>query len=238
MGLEHHFRRVLHRRVYSVAAPNDIWHIDGYHRLIRCRIIIHEGIDGYSRLIMFLKAATNNRADTMLHSFQGVAEFGLPCRVQMDKGGENMLVAQYMLEHPHRGVGQGSAIVGRSIHNQRIECLWKDLFSGCISYFYFFFYFLEDCGLLQINDDLNIYAVQYAFLPIIQQQLDSFRLGWSHHSMRTENNRSPMQLWVSGLLEINCHLPAHPARTGTMTVSCLFLYYIEYYYGLATVGKF
>ena len=30
-GVEAHVRNVLHRRKYS---PNDLWHIDGYHKLI------------------------------------------------------------------------------------------------------------------------------------------------------------------------------------------------------------
>ena len=73
-------------------------------------------------MIMFLQASNNNCADTMLRAFQtGVAEFGLPSKEKINKGGENVLVAQYMLEHPDQGSGRGSAIVGRSIHNQRIE---------------------------------------------------------------------------------------------------------------------
>ncbi len=34
----------------------------------------------------------------------------------MDKGGENVHVAQYMLEHPKRVIGQDSVIAGRSVH--------------------------------------------------------------------------------------------------------------------------
>ncbi|KAF7653786.1 hypothetical protein LDENG_00078580 [Lucifuga dentata] len=48
-----------HRR-YSAEAPNSLWHIDGNHKLIRWRIVIHGGIDGFSHLIVYLNASTNN----------------------------------------------------------------------------------------------------------------------------------------------------------------------------------
>lgn len=134
-GVRARCRNVLHRRQYSVPSPNSLWHIDGYHKLIRWRLVIHGAIDGYSRLIMFLKVSPNNRAETVFDAFvKGVEEFGLPSRVRMDRGGENVLVARYMIEHPERGPGRGSAITGRSTHNQRIERLWKDLFLGCVSF--------------------------------------------------------------------------------------------------------
>ena len=41
-------------------------HIDGHHKVIRWRIIVHSGIDGYSRLPVRITAATNNRTDTVL----------------------------------------------------------------------------------------------------------------------------------------------------------------------------
>ena len=36
----------IQRRVYEVEAPNSIWHIDGNHKLIRWKLVIHGAIDG------------------------------------------------------------------------------------------------------------------------------------------------------------------------------------------------
>jgi hypothetical protein len=160
--------------------------------------MIHGGIDGYSWLVTFLRVSTNNCSDTVLgHFLEAVDEFGLPSRVRMDRGGENIGVAMYMVNHPSRGPDSGSAITGRSTHNQRIEQLWRDLFSGCISFFYYFSYSLEQMQLLEVNSDVDLLALQFVFTPIIQHHLDMFRLGWSHHKLRTEGNRTPMQLWIS-----------------------------------------
>ena len=69
IGLENRLRRTLHRRQYVVASPNALWHIDGHHKLIRWRLVVHGGIDGYSRIPVFLKVAANNKADTVLSAF-------------------------------------------------------------------------------------------------------------------------------------------------------------------------
>ena len=72
---------------------------------------MHGAVDGYSRLIMFLQCSSNNRASTVLQLFQQAdSDFGLPSRVRIDQGGENVDVAMYLLTHPSRGPGCGSVI--------------------------------------------------------------------------------------------------------------------------------
>ena len=103
-GVHNHLRRLLHRRKCNVQSPNELWHVDGYHKLIRWNIVIHGGIDGFSRVVTYLKAATNNTAQTAFSAFlQGVESYGLPSRVRTDRGGENVLIAEHMLQQ--RGVG-------------------------------------------------------------------------------------------------------------------------------------
>ena len=87
------------RRTYSVPAPNAMWHVDGNHKLIRWRLVVHAGVDGFSRTIVYIKCANNNKATTVLKSFvEGVSRFGIPECVRSDHGGENVDVWRYMLE--------------------------------------------------------------------------------------------------------------------------------------------
>ncbi len=61
--------------------------------------MIHGGIDGFSRLVVFLKAATNNRASTVLDCFRdAVNQYNLHSRVRTDLRLENTEVARFMLQ--------------------------------------------------------------------------------------------------------------------------------------------
>lgn len=198
-SVQHRRSSTISRRVYSVPAPNCLWHIDGLHCLIRWKIVIHGGIDGFSRRIVYLHASSNNRADTVLKLFHGaVMECGWPSRVRSDKGGENVEVARAMISV--RGTGRKSHITGSSVHNQRIERLWRDTFR-CVGHLYYaLFYEMEDSGLLDIDSEEDLFALQFVFIPRINSQLAQFVNAWNRHPLRTENGLTPLQLWNRGLL--------------------------------------
>ena len=164
---------------------------------------MHGGVDGYTRIPVFLHAGTNNRAETVCNLFiQATEEYGLPSRVRSDKGGENVDVATYMLEHPQRGPGRGSMIAGRSVHNQRIERLWRDVFEGVLYIYYHLFYHMEECGVLDPANPIHLFILHYVYVPRINRHLNIWKGGYIHHRIRTASSRSPMQLYILGLLRL------------------------------------
>ena len=168
----------------------------------RWRLVIHGGIDGYTRIPVYLKCNENNRAETVLDCFLGgVREYGVPSRVRSDKGGENTAVSLFMLQHPLRGPHRGSMITGRSVHNQRIERLWRDLFEGVTYIYYHLFYHLEDNGMLESSNVSQLFLLHYIYLPRINRHLQSWTEGYLQHRIRTAGNRTPMQLYIMGLLQ-------------------------------------
>ena len=191
-------RAAIQRRQYNVRAPNHLWHIDGNHKLVNWRFVIYGCTDGYSRAIVHLKCATNNLASTVLQYFiKGTHDFGLPLRVRGDHGVENVDVARFMVEN--KGDNRGSFIAGRSVHNVRIERLWREMNRAVIAFYKDIFNFLEVSCLLDSNSELDLFALQLIYLPRINASLKQFIEQWNFHGIRTAGCHPQ---WHYGMLAV------------------------------------
>ena len=191
-----HLNPPIHRRVYSVPGPNALWHLDGNHKMIRWRLVVHGGIDGFSRLITYLHCSSNNLSETVLSCFiKAVEQYGIPSRIRSDHGGENVRVWEFMEEE--RGTGRNSYIAGQSVHNTRIERLWRDVYTSVSSSYVQLFQQLEQAGVLNPENEADLFALHHVFVPRINSSLNKFSSAWNNHRLSTENNLTPLQLYTA-----------------------------------------
>lgn len=171
-------------------------------------MVIHGAIDGFSRMVLYVHCCSNNKATTVLSLFkQAVNEYGLPSRVRTDQGLENVEVAKLMLME--RGFDRGSILVGASVHNQRIERLWRDVFNAVSQLYYRLFYHMESIGLLDPLDSVHLYALHFVFLPRINKALNEFIKGWNKHTLSKTGGQSPLKLYAKEMIRLRqSNLPA------------------------------
>ncbi|KAJ9095598.1 hypothetical protein QFC21_005469 [Naganishia friedmannii] len=189
------------RREYYVPFINSLWHMDGHHKLIRWKFVIHGAIDGKSHLVTFLGASDNNRSDTVLALFQdAVGTWGWPQRVRADYGGENLGVKEAMEER--RGLNCGAFLQGPSTANQRIERLWVNVRQGLCDKYIMIFRTLEAENHLCSSDPVHLYCLHFVYLPMIKAALNTWRASWNSHSMSTPGlgGMTPLGQWYTGVI--------------------------------------
>ena len=179
--------------------------------------MVHGCINGYSHAITYLKCCTNNLASSALQFFvEGTEKFGVPSRVRADRGVENVEIAKFMIST--RGAGRGSFITGNSIHNQRIERLWREVNRVVGALYKDLFITMENSGILDVDNEANLLALKIIYLPRINASLREFEQQWNYHGVRTVGHRSPMALWYSGNI----------CNQGDILINDFFSYGIDY----------
>lgn len=148
--------------------------------------VIHGCVDGYSRKVVFLGVSTNNKANSVFSMCI------ICCRnmgFSIVLGIENIDLALFIFSYPSRGPGRRSYNAGKNCHNQRIERFRRNRFHGCTFIFYYVFWYLEETAYLGISNYIHLF-------PFI---MFSYQKGYDNHSLRSESNMTPIQLWVSGV---------------------------------------
>ena len=98
------------------------------------------------------------------------------------------------------GVTSNPVITGSSVHNQRIERLWRDTYRCVLSLFYQLFYYLEDDDKLDPVSDVDLYCLHRVYVSKINLALCFFAEGWNSHAMTTEHSMTPAQMFTAGTL--------------------------------------
>jgi hypothetical protein len=62
-----------------------------------------------------------------------------------------------------------------------------------------FIHLEEEYG-FDINDTVHLYCLHYICMVQINRAFRRFTETWNNHSIRTEHNRTPLQLWQVGMI--------------------------------------
>jgi len=142
---------------------------------------------------------TNNKASSALLVFiESIKEFGVSSRIRLDGGTEFNHVETLM--NVLNGENRGTVMRGQSVHNQRIERLWRDVFCKVLSRFYKIFLHMESHNILDKSDVIHMYSLHYVYGTRIQKSLNDWISAHNNHPIRTEKNQSPKMLWYGGSL--------------------------------------
>ena len=56
---------------------------------------------------------------------------------------------------------------------------------------------LEELGVLSVDNDTDLFCLHYIYIPRINTALKQFQEAWNSHSLSTESNWSPLQLFTA-----------------------------------------
>lgn len=185
VGSRMRFMEKVKRRVYNVVAANVLWHFDGNHKLKRYNFVLHGGIDGYSRRLVWMKIASDNYAPTVLHAcIEAMTKYGAPRLIRSDYGKENVAVWR-LVEQMREKLGYRiKSLLGRSVHNQRIERTWGELSRWIRGTREYLARWEREVG-LDPNDPDHLVALHHVMLPHFSRQIERWTAAFNEHTVRT-----------------------------------------------------
>ncbi|KAL1489196.1 hypothetical protein ABEB36_014129 [Hypothenemus hampei] len=157
-------RRRLSRRQYYNKGPNYLWHIDGYDKLTPYGICISGCIDGFSRKILWARAAHTNRNPMVIAGYflEVVNElYGFPQTIRTDMGTENTVIETLQK-------------LSNEITNSENHTLPPPPLSTVL---------VTQTNELRLGGQC-FEDITYCFMDTIQTELNEFVLEWNNHSIR------------------------------------------------------
>jgi hypothetical protein len=207
-GVERRRPRLRRSRLdnYITDGPNHIWCIDGHDKLSSYGIQIYAAVDAYSRKIIWWYCGTANRAQySVLSQYLEAVSQGQVCPnfLRADKGAETLLageahLAMYVEAAVREGWSQQELlsitvedcfIWGPSVHNVKIEGLWRQLRFVQTGSWLKLFAFLKKCDLYRWWNPADKVVLLFVFMPLIRAELIEFVNDHNAYPIRAQPKR-------------------------------------------------
>ena len=201
-GVKCRRHRTIVRRIYEVAGPLDVCHMDGNDKLKRFGFPIHGCIDGFSRKLLWLTASTTNNDPLVIanHYLGCISRLGMvPRLLRMDLGTENVYCEELQVFFIKKS---DSFLYAASTHNQRIETFWSRLKKFKLSWWIDFFDDMIRSRIHKPACPLHKEVLIFSFMPVIQSQLNECVRIWNTRRIR-QSAKAP-----GGIPEILFNVPS------------------------------
>ncbi|KZS19943.1 Uncharacterized protein APZ42_013497 [Daphnia magna] len=161
-----------------------MWHMDGFHKFDGWGFV-HGIVDGHSKAIVGMQVSDNNRLTVVKLLHSSCIIWGTTACLRTDRGGENVLATDYMLNV--RGVNRFSFFAGSSMRNQRIERQWRDTNQRGVRPL--LNTDMENAGVIQSDSELDLFILHQVATNLFQRTLETYVDSWNNHPQLQEEGQ-------------------------------------------------